>query len=283
MNTVLPLGIHFGVTREQYVADPGYNQSALKSFAKANSPAHFKWDKDHPTLQDKDYIRIGNFVDCAVFHPDKLDNAFAIWSGERRGKDWIAFRDAHPNNTILNEAEHRRALGALYAIRQHKDAMDSIKASKHHAVAIASHPVFGYRLKAELDMLPPYEFEWVFDLKTAEDAGRDVFHKQAFNLGYDVQACWYMDILSFLPEPIQMNNFGFFIAETNPPHGVKLRHFRRDSRIIESAREKINTWLPAYHDCVINNRWPGYDDKWEEITFDYWMLKDRPQEGEALE
>lgn len=282
MTNPLPFGIHFNVPREQYVADIGYNQSSLKNFAKANSPAHFKYDQEHSTLAEKDYIRIGSFVDCAVFHPGQIAERFAIWPGERRGKEWTAFKEANASKTILNEAEHERALGTIKAINAHKDATDAIKSSRHHAVVIAEHPVFGYRLKAELDMLPPAEFEWLFDLKTAESASGEDFKRQAFSIGYDVQACWYMDILSFLPEPVMVNNFGFLIAETNPPHGVKMRHFRKDSRVIEQAREKINLWLPAYHDCVVNNHWPCYDDKWEEITFDYWMLKDRPQEGEEL-
>ena len=282
MSDLLPPGIHYGITREQYVADTGYNQSSLKAFAKANSPAHYKYDSEHPTLQDKDYIRIGNFVDCSVFHAGEIAKRFVIWPDDRRGKEWTVFKEANADRTILTEAEHERALGTVNAILKNEDANRSITCSKHHIVVIANHPLFGYRLKAELDMLPPIESEWLFDLKTAEDASAEVFNKQAFAIGYDIQACWYMDILSFLPEPITMNNFGFIIAETNPPHGVKTRFFKKDSKEIENARKKINLWLPQYHDCMINNKWPSYTPAWEEIVFAPWMLRDKPQEGEVL-
>lgn len=282
MSLLRPPGIYFDVSQEEYRKDPGYNQLAIKAFSKANSPAHYRWDADHPTIQDKDFIRIGNFVDCAVFHPHKISEKFVVWPGERRGKEWTSFKEANEGKTILTEAEHVRALGAFNAIKADKYMSDTISASRRHVVVIATHPEFGYRLKAELDIVPPFEYEWLLDLKTAEDASRSTFKRQAFSVGYDVQACFYMDILSFLPEPVHIKKFGFMIAETNPPHGVKMRHFNRNSKEMIKARKKIDLWLPAYDECAANNKWPNYDSSSEEIVFDRWMLNDDDYAGEVL-
>lgn len=278
--TLLEPGIHFNVPVERYLSDPGYNHSALKKFGMASSPAHYKWEKDHPTLQDKDYIRIGNYVDCSLMKKDDM-SSFSVWTGGRRaGKEWEEFKLKHKDNTVLSDEEWGRAAHAHHAIVQHEDAYGALKVSDHQVVVIANHPVFGYRLKGCIDLLPKKDIDWVWDIKTAASADESDFGNQCHNIGYNIQAEYYLSLLEYAGRPT--HNFGFFVVENDGPFGVNTHYFKRGSPALQAAREKIDSWLPAYHKCMTEDRWPSYDTAWKEIRFKPWQLRGE-QPGERLE
>lgn len=278
--TLLEPGIHFNVPVDQYRADPGYNQSALKRFGMASTPAHYKWEKDHPTLQDKDYIRIGRFVDHCLMG-DETQFPFVAWSvGRRAGKEWDAFKLKNEDKTILSDEETARGVQASAALLEHEDAASALKISDHQVVIIATHPHFGYRLKGCIDLLPKKDINWVWDIKTAASASEQGFFRQAGNIGYDIQAEFYLALLEYSGRPT--HNFGFFVVENDAPFGVNSFYFKAGDPELQVARSKIDSWLPAYHKCVTEDKWPSYDTAWKKIRFKPWQLRGE-QPGERLE
>lgn len=275
---LLPVGIHFGIPEEQYLSDPGYNQSTIKKFGTAKTPAHFRWDEDHPPDQDTSGLRIGNYVDCAVFSPKTMNDTFAVWYGGRRaGKDWEAFKEAEGQRTILTEGEYERGKACVAAMLAHDDAASALKCSNHQVTIIATHPLFGFRLKGRLDMLPKKDLDWAWDWKSGCDASSAFFHNLAGDKGYDVQAEFYLSLLEYAGQPT--GNFGFFVGETEPPHGVDTHYVIRDSIELREARRKIDDWLVRYHKCKTENVWPCYDTNWKRIRFKPWRLaKEHEQE-----
>jgi hypothetical protein len=277
---LLPVGIHYDVPETVYRADPGLNQSLLKKFMQANSPAHFLWESTQPDeLKEKDFIKIGNFVDNEVFRPGTSKNRFVVWPGERRGNEWKAFKEANKDKEILNEDEMNRAIGAYNALMAHTDAKRWITSSKHQVVVIAVHPETGIRMKGLVDLFPDITYGWIADLKTAADASLQ-FHIQAFKMGYAIQARYYMDLLRF--NDVFMNNFAFVVVENSPYHGVQVHHFSYDQEEIIRAGKDYTAAMIAYDECRSTNTWPGYSTAWQRITFPRWALAD-PKPVDVIE
>lgn len=294
--TFLHPGIHYDVPEEVYRKEPGFNQSLLKSFAKANTPAHFKWGQDHPA-EPSESLRLGTFVDALVTHglkatPEMIDGTsnFTLWSDTRRGNAWKIFKEANRGKTILTRDEYDRGLEIAEAVRQHDDAMKLIRACRSQVVVIAENPRLGagYRMKALIDLLPdtsrcdPALADYIFDLKTTNDASPEGFTESCWKFGYDVQAAFYLDALEYAGGP-KANHFGFIAVENEPPYGVKIHFLRRDSKELRRARESYEAWMKYYAECLAKNHWPGYTDSWTELSFKPWQVRTMDWEGEAVE
>lgn len=289
MNLLTP-GIHHDVPDEAYRKEPGFNQSLLKSFAKANTPAHFKWGHDHPT-EPSESLRIGSFSDILITRPDSDPmSRFIVWPDTRRGNAWKAFQEANKGKIILTQDEHDRGLAIAEAVRAHDDAMKLIRACRSQVVVIAENPRLGagFRMKALIDLLPdtgrcdPALSDYVFDLKTTKDASPEGFTESCWKFGYDVQAAFYLDALEYAGGP-KANHFGFIAVENEPPYGVKIHFFRRDSKELRRARESYEAWMKYYAECLAKNNWPGYTDSWTELSFKPWQIRTVDWQGEAIE
>ena len=84
MSDLLPIGLSYGVTNVVYRADLGLNQSLLKAFGSARTPAHFKYEQEQPREETPE-LRIGSYVDVGITNEPLWEFKFAIWPGERRG------------------------------------------------------------------------------------------------------------------------------------------------------------------------------------------------------
>lgn len=292
-------GLHFDVPDDIYRADPGINQSLLKAFGRARSPAHFRYDQSNPpdpNHPSRSGIRIGSFVDARLFRgPNFADKAFGVWPGERKGSGWTAFKERNEGAVLLNGDENDRAHGVLEALDGNDDMRKILRVSSQQVVAIAEHPKLKFRMKGLIDLLPdpercdPLLLDYAFDLKTAKDASNEGFAKACYDFSYDIQAAYYSDILKLLGREVK--TFGFIVVENTPPHVVKIHFINLNSEIIcgipgtkyKGARKRYEAWATAYLNCVANNNWPGYPESWSEITYKPWMLRENDYEGGELQ
>lgn len=280
----LPNGIHYDIPVDVYRADLGINQSTLKAFGKAPTPAHYKWKLEHPSKETPE-LRIGSFVDMTLFTPANITK-FAVWPETRKGKAWETFEEANSTKTILNGPEDERARGIMQAIDRHEDATKIIKACRYQVVCIAEHPKLGYRMKGALDLLPDLErcspllADYAFDLKCTGDATPEGFARLSWTLGYHIQAAFYLDLLELCGR--KANTFGLVAAENHAPHGIKIHYFNRDSNEIRRARELYEKWMEEYMDCIKKNQWPSFSNEWSAVKFKPWMFDNEYGEPETL-
>jgi hypothetical protein len=79
------------------------NWSVLKAMLR--SPAHYRWAVDHPDDGDTSSRRVLRAIHCAVLEPMQFAKLYWPYEGKRRGKAYIAARDAHPGQECLSPAE----------------------------------------------------------------------------------------------------------------------------------------------------------------------------------
>lgn len=262
-------GVTHPITFDDYSAIPALNQSTIKRFGMAPTPLHYKHDQDHPS-EDTAAIRIGRAVDCLIFRPEDFGAEFITFLGRRAGSAWESFAAENDGKTILNKSENDRVEGCVNALGNDPVFMQALHASKTQVAAVAEDPELG-PLKALLDMMPPKELGWVFDLKTACSGESAEFGKTAHNLGYEIQAALTLHILRLLGEPRDF--FGLFIVENEAPFAVCHKKFEKDSLAVEDAMKRLRQWIPRYRECKAANIWPGYGNEWQDVAIPAWALR----------
>ncbi|WP_100499403.1 PD-(D/E)XK nuclease-like domain-containing protein [Geodermatophilus chilensis] len=128
--------------------------------------------------------------------------------------------------------------------------------------------------RARLDWLPkltPGGRLILADYKTAACAEPGAFRKTAFNLGYHVQAAWYIDAVSALglAEDIA---FVFVVQEKTAPYPVTVCELDHDA--LRIGRVLSQQALSIYADCQRTDRWPGYSDQVELISPPPWVVNE---------
>ena len=257
---LLSPGIHYGVPFDAYRADPGINQSLLKAFGKAKSPAHYIYERDHPKDEPK-HSKIGRYVDSMLF-----TKTGPVVTGDERASD-----------------EFETALACKLHVMFNNDANKILMACQYQAVVIIDSDYDSEtggvpRLKGLIDLLPdpakcdPLLLDYAFDLKTAADASPEGFRDACSKFGYHVQAAYYGDLAESAGRKI--TTFGFIVVETKPPHCVAIHYMPMDSHEIRRGRELYQRWLKDYSACLEKNQWPGYGEAWTEIRFKPWQLRD---------
>lgn len=294
---LLKPGIHFGVPRAVYEADPGINQSALKAFAAAKTPAHFKWLRDNPPEKDMDYLRIGTALDTLIWSPSEFANRIAVApetypckptpKDPRTEKPWTLKSDwcaewkiarESEGKIVIDEDERKRVRGMLDGLLEHPDVPGILQNCERHVVLIANHPTLGCRMKGELDLWPNAHSKalgrWYFELKSdGEGADDATFHDKCFRLGYVKQVAFYLT-LARLAGFTETDGCGIVVVESNAPHKCKVHYANWDDREVTMERAWIEEWLPQYADCLENDDWPGYSSDWSRIRYRKpWMFR----------
>lgn len=279
----LNLGLNFNVSREDYDADPGLNQSKLKALLSAKSPAHFRYDQDHPDA-DKKHFRLGNAIDLLCNKPHEFGKEFVVYEGDRRGNAWKEFKLANADRTILTASELDQVKGMVAGLERNEEAANIILNSQKQVAVIANHQS-GFRMKALMDFFPGIhdDSEWLFDLKsTARGADEATFSKSSFDLGYHIQAAYYMDACQ-LAGITRIRKFGFIVIENFPPYECAIRWlgiYDEETDLGRNAYMKAASEYRAFNQTGV---WPGYSKSWSKVAFNKWQLEGRERQYETID
>jgi hypothetical protein len=304
VSNLLKPGVHFNVPREVYDADPGLNQSTLSDFIYAATPAHYKWDRDHP--KDQDYLRIGNAIDCLVSTPSEFKERFPVapetYPAEPKKKGdpieqkpwtlnsnwckgwWKSRVDA--GLTPLTPAELERVSGMVDGLERHPDIPRILTTAQRQVCLIAIHPILGYRMKALLDVLPDVNSEVIYDLKSiGRPATPTQWGDQIAQMAYHIQGAFYCEIARYCGIPAK--RFGWLVVESNPPHESAVYYYDdgHDGIVdeeITAARTRYTDAMPKFMACKEADRWPGHSTDWIKVKLKPWQLTGRTEDYERL-
>lgn len=280
-----PVGIHYGISREEYGRIKAINQTLLKKIL--FSPAEFRADQ-LGLLPEKEskvfafgtawhtYVLEGVevFVDRYLVTP-KVDRR------TKKGKaDWAAFLITAAGREILDAEEWERAKGMGEAVRTHPGASRIFERGPETECAIVwRDAITGELCKCLLDCLIDDEWVTLADLKSAISAAEADFARQLANYGYAFQAAFYLSgaraILGdrdcnfvFVPcekEAKQVNSKGQLV------HGCAT--WQVAPRTLRKGWEHVREALELYATCKQSGNWPGYSDDVQELEAPAWYLK----------
>lgn len=253
----------YGLSFDEYRAIDAANLSTLKHLLK--SAAHYR----HALLdtdEDTDAKKLGRCGHTAILEPEAFKARTALWSeGTRRGKVWDAFRAAHATREILKPPEWDQCLALSAAVRANLQASALLSGGRSEVSIVWTDEETGIRCKARVDYLRP---DVIGDLKTCRDASPAGFGKQAWNLGYHVQAAFYQEAVRVAFGDVRP--FKFVAAETSAPYVAQV--YATPDEVLEIGREQYRQLLRALKEYRERDQWPGYAETELDLELPRWAF-----------
>jgi PDDEXK-like uncharacterized protein DUF3799 len=127
--------------------------------------------------------------------------------------------------------------------------------------------------RCKVDWLPDEPEAYLWDLKTTSGrATPQSWARNAFDLGYDLQAVYYCRgaecVRGEPPEGMR-----FCVIETKPPYGIKVFEF--SPAAIGDAQQEVHSAIELWTRCRETGEWPSYSDDLEWIDPPPWKIRER--------
>jgi hypothetical protein len=239
--------------RKEYRAFPALNQSAAKQLLV--SPAHYQAYVNTPQEETK-ALRFGTFVHSAILEPDTVDALYATAPDvDKRTKDGKAafaeFATLNAGKTILDAEE--RATGNLVAafgrqaLKKHGVTFDATEVMYHVDYN-------GVPLKAAIDGVAG---DYLWDIKTTDDASSAGMLKAIRNYRYNLQAYWYRLVYEIATGRRPLG-FRFLFIEKEPPYATAVCEIGPE--LMSYAIADFEKAVTLYRQCVETGIWPAYTD-----------------------
>lgn len=181
----------------------------------------------------------------------------------------------------LLAARHDEAQRVVAAAREALPKLGiDLAAGECEVSAFALHEL-GQWLRARFDWLSS-DRRTIVDYKTTENAGPEVFGRRAAQMGYDVQAAFYVRALELLePELEGRVRFVFVAQETAAPYA--LAAYELAEADLSVARRKVESAAKAWTSCRQSGVWPAYSSRIQRLELPHWheaRWLERELEGE---
>jgi hypothetical protein len=263
--TIHEPGVYTDLTDLDYHSDPvpggSLSRSGMKRLLPPSTPAHFKWERDHPP-ETKPVFEFGKAAHRLVLgvgpeivklpYDDLRTAAAKAFKAEAEERGAV----------VLKEPEWVAVHGMAEALRAHPVAAALFDPERGHPEQSLFWPdePTGVTLRARLDWLPdttPGGRLIIPDYKTATSADPREFARKAPDYGYDLQDPMYTDGARALGLGDDIA-FVFIVQQKTPPYLVSGVQLHDDDRWV--ARQRIRRATDLFHQCTTTNHWPGYDD-----------------------
>jgi exodeoxyribonuclease VIII len=239
--------------RKEYRAFPALNQSAAKHML--TSPAHYQAYINTPQEETK-ALRFGTFVHSAILEPHTLNDLYAtapeVDRRTKEGKEtWAAFQTANVGKTILDYEEsalgHLVASSARFALKRLGVEFDETEVMYHVDYN-------GVPLKAAIDGVSG---DYLWDIKTTDDASAAGMLKAIRNYRYNLQAYWYRLVYE-LATGRRPLGFRFLFIEKEPPFACAVCEVGPE--LMSWAIADFEKAVTLYKECTASGVWPSYPD-----------------------
>lgn len=285
MNKIDKPGV-YDIDIDAYHAQPTVGVSISASGLRAillDSPAHY-WAESslNPDAEKPDTaaLRIGKAAHSFVLGEPEFAKYFVVSPfDDFRKKEAQAWRDEQ-TRIVLKAAELDTIRDMAFALRAQPSVAGAFQGrGKMEQSLIWQDEETGVWLKARPDWLPddPAMY-FAQEFKTAVSAEPGEASRQAFNLGYDIQAALAVDGIRavFGVEPL---GIAHVVQEKKPPYAATLLMFDREQ--IEFGRKRYRAALTRFAECLARHRagdpeavaWPGYSQEPTYFQTPYWVAK----------
>lgn len=252
-----PEGLVLNLPMADYLADDGLSGSGAAKLLPPNTPATFRWNRDHPQ-ESSEAMDFGSAVhQLALGDPE--DRLLIVDAATWRGKDAaLAKEEARAKGLIPVLARSMRDIRATAdAVRSHPLASKLLSDGQPEASMFWQDPETGVRCKCRLDWLPNNRKGRVIftDLKTSRSADPQSWAKSAADYTYHQQAANNLDGVRALGLA-KSAAFQFVVVETRPPYLVSVIELDDEALALGAALNRQGRLI--YKQCLDSGEWPGY-------------------------
>lgn len=254
----------FEDSNDVYHASPGLSSSALKILA-LKSPAHFVHYLSAPK-KTTPAMEWGTTVHSYILEGAPLAILPELNLRTNEGKTHLKlFTEKHAGQLVVTAKEaddlkHMRE--SVMALPVARDAIEN-GLIEHSGYAELQN---GLSARIRPDIMKPSE-RLVLDLKTCEDGSREKFAKDIVNLGYHIQAAWYLRIANLI-SPDSITTFGWIAVEKSAPHCATI--YIASEEFLMLGNLELDRALRMLDECLESNVWPGYSSEVDIISPPAW-------------
>lgn len=271
-------GIHRRLSYAEYDAIPAKRHSRLWTLH-THTPAHYKYEQDHPVEEDTQSLRFGRAYHAAVLEPESFGARFAVGgpindkTGRPYGSDSKKFQEWGESQKPLEPLttdEASAIIDMAKVLREHPAAKLLLEQKADSEVVVVwIDGNTGLKCKGRIDWLPRGAI--IVDLKSARSAAPSPFGRDAYNYGYVSQLAFYLDGLrQFMPDA----GMPLIIAqEKDPPYAVAVYELSESD--IELGRSHYRAALEKLAECERLNSWPAYSEAPEPLSLPPWAGMER--------
>lgn len=214
------------------------------------SAAHFRYWMQNKYKPSKAML-IGTIVHEQILGPPS-GGALAIFKGaSRRGKDYEAFVEAHPDTTIVTSTEYAEANDVLESLKCDETAAPWLVGRHEVPLTFARDGVW-FRTRG-IDVLGD---GFITELKTARSVEPGAFYSAVTQRAYHAQLRLYRDGAASLglckPDAVCR----IVAGETAPPWPVIT--VRLPEKVLDIGARILSTWIERLRACRDANEWPSY-------------------------
>ena len=287
--TILPPGIHYGISPAVYHADPCETPSLSSSLVRKllrESPAHAfasspRLDPDC-VPEFKDLFDVGTAAHTAVLSAG--ESIRVIPHDDWRTKDARQQRDdarAEGYTPLLEkEAAEVLAMAAKVKTALKRIGLPEVFSDPSRAEVVAIAEVEGVQCRAMADYVGADGF--LYDLKTTTSAHYDAVTRTVESFGYHIQAAHYLD--TFRAAGMALKGMRFVFVEKTRPHCVSV--IALDEDFMDIGRSQTAHARDVWKECIRTGEWPDYAHPGiVEISPPVWMsqeVEDRSHTLQAL-
>lgn len=216
-----------------------------------------------------------------------ISGRFAVYYGGKRDLRVHKYQGAvakaqQAKAKLLTPAMHEFAQLVAKAVRTSPAAAPFIVGGRREVTLTWEHedlgapafeiPGWSIPMKTRLDYLLPNA---IVDLKTARTAKPDLFAKQAWNLGYFVQAALHIDAVKAATGKVLP--YRWLVVETKAPHVVQV--YEPSTKGLLRAREVYRDWLARLNVCRQTGEYPAYADGLMQLDPPAWATPEDVMEA----
>lgn len=246
--------------------------SHLKSMAK--SPAHyFESVQDH--REETLAMRLGSGTHALLFGTPAVvvyrggemvdaKGKTKTYTDVRSGALWEAFEKEHAGACILSETELAKATAMARAITSDMAADSLLFAPGAEHEKEVSWTYRGRKCRGRFDAITA---DAIPDVKSTRDASPKWFPRQAAQMFWTVQGCWYADGAE--AAGLGWRQPYIVAVESSPPYPVTV--WRMPEETIAESRRIYQGWFETLLRCEADNVWPGYSGDVLDLEIPYYM------------
>lgn len=243
------------MSNSDYRNAEGVSSSELKQMVK--SPAHYRYWKDNPDDADTPALLFGRACHKYVLETYDFYKEFSVApTVDRRtkeGKDlWSKFITESEGKDVITQEQFEQ-IEAMRNAMLATPFVSKLINGEHEVSLFWTDEDTGIKCKCRPDSLSD-KLRIVVDYKTCDNAETQHFMRKAIDLGYDLQASYYLDGVKATTGLDCI--FVFIAQEKKPPYAVNI--LQADDVFIRSGRQLYKDMLATYKDCTETGNWWGY-------------------------
>jgi hypothetical protein len=276
MPTPDEIGLFRGLTYAEYDALAGISQGRLWTLYE-KTPAHFRWEMDHPEAVETPVMREGLAIHAAILEPTRFDSDF-VGGGPINPKTQKPYGSDTQKYAVWETEQKAQGKTPLPS---GKDYYAEVAASVHaHPFAgpllaqLETEISFQWRngetgllLKGRADGLRLTRSLLLADLKSCRSAAPKQFGSDAYRNGYLFQLAMYAEGVQAVTER-ELGEVVIVAVEKEPPYGAAV--YQLDEYQLGLGRDQMVDTLRQLAKCQEYGDWPCYPEGVEDLQIPTW-------------